>query len=195
MWENFFCSWQGELLQRRDERHLETGRSLLQSCAILWAGGKVLLWCLKGFVNSIALILGNIITSAINICTYTTVLPKCQRPDSFYRTVEVQESDCPWNESSRLPAPSCATSKPQEAKSKLTKTSLICKALVHLFLEVFFSSWEPLSCYLPCDSLAHVMLPVSQALLLHRLFCHLICHSFQLPAWSEELEGEFGIQW
>lgn len=58
-----------------------------------------------------------------------------------------------------------------------------------------FSSREPLSCYLSRDSLAHVMLPLSQALLLRRLFCHLIYHSFQLPAWSEKLEGEFGIQW
>lgn len=55
MWENFFCSWQGELLQHRDECHPEPGRSLLQPYAILWAGGKVLIWCLKGFVNSTAL--------------------------------------------------------------------------------------------------------------------------------------------
>lgn len=57
-----------------------------------------------------------------------------------------------------------------------------------------FSSWEPLNCYLPCDSLAHVMFHVSQTLWLHRPFGPLICHSFQLPAWSEKLEGEFGIQ-
>lgn len=111
------------------------------------------------------------------------------------RVQQVQESVCPWKGSSRLSAPSRATSKPQKTQSKFMRNLSDTESLGTL---VPWASWEPLSCllhdfYFYFFTFLHNA-SVSWALLLHSLLCSLICYSSDQAGNWKKLAGEFGIE-
>lgn len=114
------------------------------------------------------------------------------------RVQQVQESVCPWKGSSRLSAPSRATSKPQKTQSKFMRNLSDTESLGTLVPWGIFSSWEPLSCllrdfYFYFFTFLHNA-SVSWALLLHRLLCSLVCYSSDQAGNWKKLAGEFGIE-